>query len=123
MSWNGCLVVDNAPGVWHHAVVVIGKAVIASPGGAKAVTHHLYTLLATFLELLADVIGPQSSQCNLRSALRHNPEFTQFMKHVSFLKVRYTNSGCVRNLAANAPTMQQSNMRVGVMCKAVLQPD
>ncbi len=59
---NACLVVDDTPGVWHHAVVVIGKGMVAGPGGPKAVAHHLHTLVAIILQLLADVIGCQGGQ-------------------------------------------------------------
>ncbi len=57
-----CLVVDDAPGVWHHAVVAVGKGMVAGPGGPKAVAHHLHTLVAAILQLLADVIGCQGGQ-------------------------------------------------------------
>jgi len=56
------LVIDDAPGVRHNMIVIPGKGMIAGPGSPKAVAHHLHRLPASFLQLLADVIGCQCSQ-------------------------------------------------------------
>ena len=57
-----CLVVDDAPGVGHHMVVVCGKGVVAGPGGAKGVAQHLHLPPAPTLQPLAHVIGCQCCQ-------------------------------------------------------------
>ena len=53
------LVIDDAPGVRNHVVVVPGKGVVASPGCPKAVAYYLHLLLLLlplFGQLLLDVI-------------------------------------------------------------------
>ena len=64
MRGNGktCLVVDDAPGVGHHMVVVCGEGVVAGPGGAKGVAQHLHLPPAPTLQPLAHVIGCQGRQ-------------------------------------------------------------
>ncbi|MCJ1242450.1 hypothetical protein MMC14_010458 [Varicellaria rhodocarpa] len=54
-----CLVVDDAPSVGDEVVVVPGKGMVAGPGGAKAVAHHLHLRPATLEQLLADVVRCQ----------------------------------------------------------------
>ena len=36
------LIIDDAPGVRHLAVVVMGESMVTRPGGPKAVAHHLH---------------------------------------------------------------------------------
>ncbi len=56
------LVIDDAPGVGHDMVVVPGKGMVAGPGSPETVAHHLHTLPASSLQLLADVISCQCGQ-------------------------------------------------------------
>ena len=58
------LVVNDAPGVGDHVVVVPSKGMIAGPRSAKAVTHHLHPLLLLFMlcQLLPDIICCQRRQ-------------------------------------------------------------
>ena len=71
ISSNGCsktcLVIDDAPGVGHHLIVVLGKGMVAGPGSADAVAHYFHVLLAASLQPLANVIG---CQCGKRTAQR-----------------------------------------------------
>ena len=52
-----CLVIDDAPGVWHHPIVIISKSMVASSWSPKAVAYDLCSVQLRFLQLFANVIG------------------------------------------------------------------
>lgn len=52
-----CLVIDDAPGVWHHTVVVPCKSMVASPGSPKAIAQDLGISLPACLQRFLDIIG------------------------------------------------------------------
>lgn len=43
-SESACLVVDDAPSIGHHAVVVPGKCMVASPEGTKGIAADMNRL-------------------------------------------------------------------------------
>ena len=51
------LIIDDAPGIWHHGIVLTSKGVVASSWGGKGVAHHLGMTLVVVQQLFADVIG------------------------------------------------------------------
>lgn len=49
------LVVDDAPGVRHHLVVVVGKGMATGSGRSKGVTQQLHITSASLQQRLLDV--------------------------------------------------------------------
>jgi len=55
LQYRAYLVVDDAPGVRHHLVVVSGKGMATSPGRSKGVTQQLHITSTSFQQRLLDV--------------------------------------------------------------------